>query len=136
MEAEKLLQKIKELSSDPGGITDRFMDNAQLYAECFADFLREPNLEQLETAISKKDYPAAFQAAHALKGLSGNLGLTGCSDAVCVLVESLRAKSYGSAEEEYAQVKKQLALLRVIDEDEPQPQPSGSGDRPSARHGG
>ena len=114
MNAEALLRAIVEYGADENGIRDRFGDNVELYLRCVTDFLDSPNWPELESALRERDYDRAFDAAHSLKGLSGNLGLSGCYDAVCVLVESLRAKSYGGLEGELYAVEWELENLRLL----------------------
>ena len=119
MNATELLKRILATNVDDTGISDRFDGDAELYDTCFRYFLDEPNLMLLDEAISIKDYEKAFAAAHTLKGLSGNLGLTAFYDAIGELVESLRTKSYGKVENEYAAAMHELHKLRGIISDEP-----------------
>ena len=46
----------------------------------------------LGAAIGSGDLDSAFEAAHTLKGVAGNLGLTSLFEAVRVIVEPLRAR--------------------------------------------
>lgn len=50
--------------------------------------------------MKARDYTAAFEAAHTLKGVVGNMGLTPLYQAVCEIVEPLRKREqredYGS----------------------------------------
>lgn len=70
----------------------RFMNNEALYLKFLDMLFEDENLGKLGTALEQQDYEAAFTAAHTLKGVSGNMGLTPLFDAVCVLVESIRYK--------------------------------------------
>ena len=42
--------------------------------------------------LEQQDYEAAFAAAHTLKGVVGNMGLTPLFNAVCAIVEPLRKR--------------------------------------------
>lgn len=44
----------------------------------------------LGAAIENQEWRAAFEAAHTLKGVTGNMGLDPLYDAVCNIVEPLR----------------------------------------------
>ena len=55
----------------------------------------------LNLAIRSKNYEAAFEAAHGLKGSSGTLGLTPLYEAVCAVVENLRYEPGETLEEDY-----------------------------------
>ena len=47
--------------------------------------------------MDAKDVSGAFQAAHALKGVCGNLSITSLLDIVVPLVEALRTEHYEEA---------------------------------------
>ena len=55
-------------------------------------FAADENFAQLEQAIEQDDYARAFENAHALKGVSGNLGLAPMQQPISELTELLRAK--------------------------------------------
>ena len=74
MNAEKLNKRLARYGADTRGIADRFMGDAELYEQCFLELLQEPSFSALDRAVKAGDYPAAFSAAHALKGLAGNMG--------------------------------------------------------------
>ena len=121
MEAATLFDRLKAYGADMSGIADRFMNDAELYEKCFRDFLHEPNLDALDRAMASGDHHAAFEAAHALKGLTGNLGLTPYFDTLCVLVEALRAKDYRHIDQQYAALTEAMAQLRQALCDAPAP---------------
>lgn len=114
MRTNKLVNALKDYGADYEGIIDRFMDDAELYEDCFAKFLADRQIALLSDSIAAGDYQAAFQAAHALKGLSGNLGLTPLFTVVCQLVESLRAQDYSQVQTQYEEVAAQLQLLSAF----------------------
>ena len=53
---------------------------------------QDENMQKLGAALANRDYTAAFEAAHTLKGVVGNMGLTPLYEAVCVIVEPLRSR--------------------------------------------
>lgn len=69
----------------------RFMGNEPMYLKFLDMLFRDDNLKKLGDALKQKDHEEAFAAAHTLKGVVGNMGLTPLYDAVCTLVEPLRA---------------------------------------------
>lgn len=69
---------------------NRFVGNKDLYEKFLLSFKDDPSYDSLIKALDEKDAKAAFQAAHTLKGLTGNLSMTRLYDAVCILVEELR----------------------------------------------
>lgn len=114
IEASKLILKLKNYGADIPGIKARFSDNAELYEKCFYGLFSDPVLSDLGRAISNKEYGNAFEAAHALKGVTGNLGLTPLYQTVCILVESLRAKSYSNIDLEYEAIVRELKRVEDI----------------------
>ena len=129
MNAAELKARVIGSGADEAGIRDRFKDNDELYQLCFIDFLEEPNVTALRQAMAEQAYETAFEAAHALKGVSGNLGLTAYYEAICILVESLRAKSYGHVDEEFAEVERHFRALRALTETDA-PVPQGADETP------
>lgn len=63
--------------------------------ERVAKFLRlfpaDESFQLLTQALEAKDWPTAFRAAHSMKGVTLNLGLTGLAQASSELTEALRA---------------------------------------------
>ena len=70
----------------------RFMGNEAMYVKFLDMLFKDDNLDKLGTALGQQDYEAAFAAAHTLKGVVGNMGLTPLFNAVCAIVESLRKR--------------------------------------------
>lgn len=120
MEDSVLVKKVIAYGADPDGIRDRFCGNDALFARCFRGLLTEPNWAMLHCALSEEpDYAKAFAAAHALKGLSGNIGVTALYAALCTLVEMLRAKDSGNLAAAYAEVRRQHGQLVSAFSDRP-----------------
>ena len=114
MNAEELYKRILEYGADESGIRDRFMGDAAFYKLCFDEFIVEANFDTLREALAAKDYGQAFEAAHAIKGLAGNLGVTAFNEALHALVESLRSESYARVDAEYAEVARQHRRLLAL----------------------
>lgn len=69
---------------------ERFMQQERMYVRILGMLFKDESLPALQKAVEEKNLEAAFQAAHTLKGVSGNLGLTSLYEAVCEIVEPLR----------------------------------------------
>lgn len=111
MGAHELYQRLLEYGADEAGIQERFIGDEELYQLCIEKFRADERFSILENALAAKNCEAAFEAAHFLKGTSGNLGLTPFYEAVCALVEVLREKDIARAVEEYEKVKSAEKLL-------------------------
>ena len=76
----------------------RFLDDEELLIECINDTLDDMGFQQLNDGIEGKDAKAAFEAAHSLKGICGNVGLTPLFEIISPLVEILRRDSLDNVE--------------------------------------
>ena len=71
----------------------RCFNNDAFYLRLVGMGLADKNFDRLKEAMEAQDIPAAFEAAHALKGAIGNLALTPIYAPVSELTERLRGKS-------------------------------------------
>jgi HPt (histidine-containing phosphotransfer) domain-containing protein len=99
------------------GLT-RLGGDEEFYETLLSGFLQENGMEELAKGIESGDYVRAFEAAHGLKGDTGNLSLTPLYEAVCSLVEDLRPAYAGESvmaglADDYARV---LALFTEFTE--------------------
>lgn len=79
----------------------RFMGNRKMYMKFLGMLFQDENLSKLGNALEQGDMTSAFEAAHTLKGVTGNMGLTPLYDAVCTIVEPLRT---GEDREDYTKM--------------------------------
>ena len=95
----------------------RFVGNAQMYERFLKEFLSDPTFDALAEAMERRDIPAAFAAAHTLKGLTGNLSLDRLYEKLVTLTNALRgggdlplAESlFPAVRDDYRQVKAFIA---------------------------
>ena len=71
----------------------RCFGNEALYLKLVATIPGEGNFDKLKDSIAAKDLKAAFEAAHALKGVLGNLSLTPLYTPVVEITELLRSNT-------------------------------------------
>lgn len=112
MEKTRLIDGLANYGADVNGINARFYGDYELYEKCLRQFFAEKNHATLDDCMKKSDFEGAFAAAHALKGLAGNMGLQPYYTVVYRLVEALRSSNYGVAGMEYEALLGQLATLR------------------------
>lgn len=55
-------------------------------------FLKDTSFSELEAAMQNQDCDSAFRAAHTLKGVCSNLGITKLYETASEITEALRAK--------------------------------------------
>lgn len=59
-------------------------------------FVRDTSYSDICMALEKEDYESAFNAAHTLKGIALNMGLTILAEKASVLTEALRSRGDNS----------------------------------------
>lgn len=109
-----LMERLKAYGADTVGAMSRFLDDGDLYASCFEIFLEDACFAKLGNALAAQNYAEAFDCAHTLKGVAGNMGLTPIYHAICSLVEPLRAKTYDNLDGLYAEIMRQRQILKDI----------------------
>ena len=98
-------------------VMERFVDHEALYVDCLTAFLHDPAFDGLKESLSSKEYEAAFDHAHTLKGVAGNLGLVPLYHALCDIVEPLRNHDYLNIAKQYDTVnqeKKKLQQMIIV----------------------
>jgi HPt (histidine-containing phosphotransfer) domain-containing protein len=110
----ELTKRLSAYGADMEGAMERMVDDEEMYAECFAMFLDDPAFGELKEALDRQDYEAAFDAAHALKGVSAGLGLTPLYDRICEIVEPLRHHDYSALDAQYQAIAKALEEVKSL----------------------
>lgn len=97
---------------------ERFMNNEALMLKFLLRFSEDQSMSQLRLAMERQDVDSAFEAAHTLKGVAGNLSMIGLFHQTSILVEHLRNRDLAAAadempalEEQYTRVTAALAAL-------------------------
>ncbi len=110
----KKLIKMKELGCDVTGALERLLDDEEFLLDCAGEVVRDDNFELLKEGLAEKNMQKAFDAAHTLKGICGNTGLTPLCDILIPLVEKLRAEDMEGLEaqcEKLDQIKQNLETI-------------------------
>lgn len=95
-----LLENLKEFGVDVDGAVARFVGKKDLYIKFLVKFLQDTSFDGLRDSIEKQEYPQAFEYAHSLKGVCGNLNLSPLTEQVSELTEILRNKEILTEEEQ------------------------------------
>lgn len=85
------IQGLKEFGANTEEGLQRCMGNEAFYLRFVGMVTGDAGFEKLYSSIEAGDLKNAFEAAHALKGVLGNLSLTPIYDPVCEITEHLRA---------------------------------------------
>ncbi|MBQ9300787.1 MAG: Hpt domain-containing protein [Clostridia bacterium] len=84
------IEKLAAYGADTKSGLARCMNNEAFYLRLVNMELADANFDKLRAALAAGDAHGAFEAAHALKGTTGNLSLTPVFDPVSELTEKLR----------------------------------------------
>ena len=85
----------------------RCMNNESFYLRLVDMVKNEQGFDTLEQAIAANDLKTAFEAAHSLKGVLGNLSLTPLFDPINEITELLRAETQMDYSELMGAIKEQ-----------------------------
>ena len=86
------LDKLKEFGANTEEGLSRCMNNEEFYLKMIALGLSDERFDTMKDTLLAKDYDSAFEMAHALKGVLGNLALSSIYAPMSEMTELLRAK--------------------------------------------
>ena len=84
---------LKQFGADTDDGLSRCMGNEAFYFKLIGKVVEDKNFQALEDAVAAKDLDKAFEAAHSLKGVLGNLALTPIYEPVHEITELLRKRT-------------------------------------------
>ena len=108
------IEALKSFGADADEGLKRCVNNEEFYFKMIGKAVNEPSFDMLYSALDEKDYDMAFEKAHALKGVLGNLALTPIYDPMSEMVELLRGRTdtdYSKYIETIKEKKKELEAL-------------------------
>lgn len=86
------IDALKACGADTESGLARCLGNEDFYLKLVGKALSDDGFERLQEAVSAGDLDAAFERAHALKGVVGNLSLTNLMTPISEITEDLRAR--------------------------------------------
>lgn len=87
------LDALKELGADTASGMARCINDEGFYLKMVGMALQDPSFDQLKEAIAAGDLDTAFERAHSLKGVMGNVALTSLFEPISEITEELRARN-------------------------------------------
>ena len=87
------IEQLKQAGVDPTEGLSRCMGMEAFYLRMVEKAVRDPQLAGLRGIVESGDLKAAFEAAHSLKGVTGNLSLGPLYDPLCEMTELLRHRT-------------------------------------------
>lgn len=108
------IDKLREFGADVDEGLVRCMGKEEFYLMLVGKAIEAERLSLLEEQLAKKDLDAAFETAHALKGMYTNLSLTPLSEPIIEMTDLLRSRSDTDYTELLTQAKAQFKKLRSL----------------------
>ena len=87
------IEKLRDFGADVDTGLGRCMNNEGFYLKLVEKSLGDKTYDRLKEAIGNNDLDEAFEAAHGLKGVLGNLSLTPIYDPINEITELLRVRT-------------------------------------------
>ena len=87
------LDSLRAWGADTAAGMNRCMNNEAFYLKMIGKALQDDSCEALKAAVESGDLARAFEIAHALKGVTGNLALTPIDKPVREITELLRSRT-------------------------------------------
>ena len=84
---------LKEFGADTEEGLARCMNNEEFYLKMVNMALADERFETMKDVLEKNDEEEAFEMAHGMKGVFGNLALTPIYQPLCDLTEALRHRT-------------------------------------------
>lgn len=108
------LDALKEFGANVEEGIARCAGSEALYLRLVGTIFREKSFDGLQDAVQRGDYKAAFEYAHALKGVLGNLSLTPLYEPTAELTELLRPQTPGDYAGRVTEILERKAKLEEL----------------------
>ena len=89
----------------------RCLDDEEFYLDLVKSTVADDRLSELEQCLAAKDFDKAFEVAHALKGMYGNISITPVYEPISQITELLRDRKDVDYSELLAEAKEQKQKL-------------------------
>lgn len=106
-----------EAGIDVDGGIERCMGNEALYKSLMKRIWQDANYHNVLAGVKEQDEEKTLQAAHTLKGISGNLGFTRLFRVTEEIVNLIRGGSFGEVEDKMPEfTQKYEEILHALEE--------------------
>ncbi len=111
---DQVIERLIQWGCDVPGALPRFIGDRDFYCRMLAMLAGEEDFQKLGDALNAGDVKSSFDAAHTLKGVLGNIGLTPMYEEACSIVELLRAGRLEGTREHYNTLMRQEKELEAL----------------------
>ena len=112
------IEKLREYGANVEEGLGRCMNNEAFYLRLTGMVLKDDPVGKLSKALAEDNKTEAFEAAHALKGVTANLSLTPLYEPVSEITEYLRAKTEMDYTPLLAKITEEAERLRKLIEEQ------------------
>ena len=109
------VEALREYGANVEEGLSRCFNKEDFYIKLVSIALKDENVSKLDEALKAGDLSAAFEAAHALKGMLGNLSLAPLFAPVAEVTELLRSRQDADYESYMAQIRMQWDRLKALE---------------------
>lgn len=113
------LRRLERWGCDVQGAMPRFLRDEEFMVECILQVSQDPAFESLGRYLEEQEIQKAFEAAHMLKEIIANTGLTPMDKTIERIVEPLRRGSAEGLKPWYDALIKEREQLSVLVSDVP-----------------
>lgn len=108
--------ELSETGLDCTEMIRKFMDSEEMFLKYFKKFFAAADsvVEELRAAVDADDTAAIENRAHALKGLSGNIGLCGVFDPAKKIVDDVRMGNFSTYNGEFSKLLSAYEKARAV----------------------
>ncbi len=89
---ENLKKQLEDCGVDVDVALERFMGREAIFMKFIMKFTEDQNCMQIRDGLENRDVQMAFERAHSLKGVAGNLGVTSVYTLAAQVTDLLRGK--------------------------------------------
>ena len=108
------IEALKALGANTEEGLGRCLNNEEFYLRLVKMAISDQTLEQLKDALDRNDLDEAFEKAHALKGVLGNVSLTNVLEPILEITEDLRARTEKDYTAQINQIMEEAGKVRAL----------------------
>ena len=112
----EIRSEFTEVGLDCTEMIERFMDSEDMFLKYYRKFFGAADnvVKELSEAVASDDHGAIENRAHALKGLSGNVGLNGVYNPAKKIVDDVRAGNFSSYMDDFEKLRTAYEKAKLI----------------------
>lgn len=111
---DKIISELSDWGCDIPGTMNRFSNDRNLFFKLLSYVPKQQEFNELGEMLQSGDVKGAFEKAHSLKGVLGNMGLTPMYEEAVAVTEPLRAGKTDGVQEHYEKLMQSLDRLCEI----------------------